>query len=177
MKKVVIITSSMRENSNSSLLSQAFQEGAESTGNEVTVVSLKKNRMTGCMGCGYCQIHGECIIKDKLNETLDQIIDADVLVFASPTYYYSISGTLKNFIDRAFAKFTRIQNKDFYYIGSCTDGNKEAIDRCVVTVQGFLDCVSNVHLKGVVYGTSLTDEGDAKYSDALKEAYEMGKAI
>ena len=50
-------------------------------------------------------------MKDKLNEILDKIIESDVLVFASPTYYYSVSGTLKNFIDRTFAKFTRIKNE------------------------------------------------------------------
>ena len=116
-------------------------------------------------------------MKDRLNEILDKVIEADVLVFASPTYYYSISGTLKNFIDRTYAKFTKIKNKDFYYIGSCTDDDKETIDRCVETVKGFIDCVENVNLKGFVYGISLTDVGDAKYSETYNEAYEMGKNI
>lgn len=177
MKKVVIITSSLREGSNSNLLAEAFKEGAESKGNEVELISLKTNRVAPCLGCNSCQIHGECIMKDKLNEILDKVIDADVLVFASPTYYYSISGTLKNFIDRTYAKFTKIKNKDFYYIGSCTDPDKNTIDRCVETVKGFLDCVENVNLKGVVYGVGLTDVDDAKYSESLKEAYEMGGNI
>ncbi len=177
MKKVTIITSSLRDNSNSNALAERFAEGAREKGNTVEIISLKTNRITACMGCASCQIHGECVIKDKLNEILDKVIDSDVLVFASPTYYYSISGTLKNFIDRTFAKFTKIKNKDFYYIGSCTDTNKEAIDRCVETIKGFLDCVDNVTIKGIVYGTGLTDVGDAKYSEAYKEAYEMGKEV
>ena len=177
MKKVVIITSSLRDNSNSNALAERFMEGAKENGNAVELISLKTNRVTSCLGCNYCQIHGECIMKDKLNEILDKVIDADVLVFASPTYYYSVSGTLKNFIDRTYAKFTKIKDKDFYYIGSCTDDNKETIERCVKTVKGFLDCVENVNLKGIVYGISLTDVGDAKYSEAYNEAYEMGKEI
>ena len=177
MKKVVIITSSLRDNSNSNALAERFMEGAKESGNAVELISLKTNRVTSCLGCNYCQIHGECIMKDKLNEILDKVIDADVLVFASPTYYYSVSGTLKNFIDRTYAKFTKIKDKDFYYIGSCTDDNKETIERCVETVKGFLDCVENVNLKGIVYGISLTDVGDAKYSEAYNEAYEMGKEI
>lgn len=177
MKKVIIITSSYRENSNSSLLAEAFKEGAEEVGNQVEIFSLKENRIAPCIGCSQCQVHGECFMKDKLNETLDKIIDSDVFVFASPTYYYSVSGNLKNFIDRTFAKFTKIKDKDFYYIGSSTDTSKSGIDRCVQTVQGFLDCVDNVKLKGIVYGTGLTDPDDARYSESLKEAYEMGKMI
>lgn len=175
--KVVIITSSFREQSNSSLLAEAFKEGAEESGNEVELISLKKNRVAPCIGCNYCQVHGECTMKDKLNEILDRVIEADVLVMASPTYYYSISGTLKNFIDRTYAKFKKIKNKDFYYLGSSTDPSKESINGALKTIDGFLRCLDNVTLKGTVYGTSLTDVGDAKYSDSLKEAYNMGKQI
>lgn len=177
MKKVVIITSSLREQSNSSMLAESFKEGAESSDHEVEVISLRQNRIAPCVGCNSCQIHGECFMKDKLNDILDKIIEADVLVFASPTYYYSISGTLKNFIDRTYAKFTKIKNKDFYYIGSSTDTFKNGIDGCIETIKGFLACVDNVNLKGVIYGTGLTDVGDAKYSNVYKEAYEMGKNI
>lgn len=177
MKKVLIITSSLRENSNSNVLAERFLKGAKESGNDVELISLKTNRVASCLGCNYCQIHGECIMKDKLNEILDKVIESDVLVFASPTYYYSISGTLKNFIDRTYAKFTKIKDKDFYYIGSSTDTSKAGIDRCVDTVKGFLDCVENVNLKGIVYGIGLTDAGDAKYSDSYKEAYEFGKNI
>lgn len=177
MKKVVIITSSYRENSNSNVLAKQFQKGAESTGNTVEIISLKENRIAPCLGCNFCQIHGECTLKDKVNEILDKIIDCDVLVFASPTYYYSISGSLKNFIDRTYAKFRKIKNKDFYYIGSCSDTSKDGIDRAIDTVKGFLDCLDNVKLKGVVYGTGLTDVGDAKYSPVFKKAFEIGKNI
>ena len=177
MKKVVIITSSLREQSNSSLLAQAFKEGAEESGNSVELISLKENRIAPCVGCSQCQVHGECFMKDKLNDILDKIIEADVFAFSSPTYYYSISGTLKNFIDRTFAKFTKIENKDFYYIGSSTDTSKTSIDGAIETVNGFLRCVKNVKLKGIIYGTGLTDPGDAKYDDSLKQAYEMGKNI
>lgn len=177
MKNVVIITSSLREQSNSSLLAEAFKEGAEESGHKVELISLRETRIAPCLGCGQCQIHGECFMKDRLNEILDKIIDSDVFVFASPTYYYSVSGTLKNLIDRTFAKFKRIKNKDFYYIGSSTDSSTEGIDRALETVQGFLDCLEDVEIQGIVYGTELTDPDDARYSEHLKEAYEMGKTI
>ena len=116
-------------------------------------------------------------MKDKLNDILDKVIDSDILVFASPTYYYSISGTLKNFIDRTYAKYNKIKNKDFYFIGSSADTSKESIDGALETVKGFLRCVDNVKLKGIIYGTGLNDQGEAKYSESLKQAYELGKNI
>lgn len=177
MKKVIIITSSFRDNGNSNILAQAFKEGAESVGNQVELISLKENHIAPCIGCNYCQVHGECFMKDKLNAILDKIITSDVLVFASPTYYYSINGNLKNFIDRTYAKFKNIKDKDFYYIGSSADTSHASIDGAVETVKGFLVCVNNVNLKGIIYGTGLTDEGDAKYSPSLQQAYDMGKNI
>lgn len=176
-KKVLIITSSLREQSNSSILAEAFKQGAEASNNTVEIVSLRNNHIAPCVGCNSCQIHGECFMKDKLNEILDKVIAADVLVFASPTYYYSVSGTLKNFIDRTYAKYTKIKNKDFYYIGSCADTSKESIDKSIDTVNGFLRCLDNVTLKGVVYGLNLNNPGEANESPSLKEAYELGKSI
>lgn len=177
MKKVVIFTSSFRDDGNSNTLALAFKEGAESAGNQVEIISLKQNHIAPCIGCCYCQVHGECFMKDKLNDLLDKIIDCNVFVFASPTYYYSVSGNLKNFIDRTFAKFKKIKNKDFYYIGSSSDPSNASIDGALQTVKGFLRCLENVKLKGVVYGTALTDIGDAKFSKCLKEAYNLGKNI
>ena len=176
-KKVLIITSSLRDQSNSNILAEAFKEGAEEKNNEVEIISLRENRIAPCVGCGSCQIHGECFMKDRLNDILDKVIDSDVLVFSSPTYYYSISGTLKNFIDRTYAKFNKIKNKDFYYIGSSADTSKESIDGALETVKGFLRCVENVNLKGVVYGINLNDQGEANNSESLKQAYELGRSI
>lgn len=177
MKRVVIITSSLRDGSNSNILAESFKEGAESANNIVEIISLKDNRIAPCLGCNYCQVHGECVIKDKLNEILEKIIESDVFVFASPVYFYSITGSLKNFIDRCYSKYTKIKNKDFYFIASCADDNKNTIDRCLQSVDGFIDCLDNVNIKGVVYGTNLLDSSDAKYSNVLTNAYEMGKNI
>ena len=71
MKKVLIITSSLREQSNSNLLAEAFKEGAEESGNSVEIISLKENRIAPCVGCGSCQVHRECFMKDKLNDILE----------------------------------------------------------------------------------------------------------
>ena len=112
-----------------------------------------------------------------MNEILEKIIDADVLVFATPIYFYDVAGQLKAFIDRILPRYTEISDKDFYFIATCAEDDKEAISSSIQTVKGFLDCVSNVNLKGIVYGTGLYQTGEAKHSNKSKEAYEMGKNI
>lgn len=82
---------------------------------------------------------------------------------------------MKNFIDRTYAKYTKIKNKDFYYTGSCADTSKESIDKSIDTVNGFLRCLDNVTLKGVVYGLNLNNPVETNESPSLKEAYELGR--
>lgn len=176
-KKVVIISSTPRVNGNSHVLSEEFKKGAEEAGNEVTLISLRENKINFCIGCYFCQSNGKCFQNDGMNEILEKILEADVLVFATPIYFYDVCGQLKAFIDRFLPKYEEIKNKDLYLIATAGENEKEAVSGAINTIQGFLDCVENVELKGVVYGVGLHDIGDAKNSDKAKEAYEMGKNI
>ncbi|MFR2534634.1 MAG: flavodoxin family protein [Clostridia bacterium] len=110
----------------------------------------------------YCAKHeGKCFQKDNLNEILEKVIQADVLVFATPIYFYSITAQLKAFLDRTVARYTQITNKDLYLIATCADTSKQAITGAKTAIDGWLDCVENVRLKGILYGTNLTNVGDA----------------
>lgn len=176
-KKVVIISSTPRKNGNSQILCESFKEGAIEAGNEVELISLRENKVNYCIACYACRNTGKCFQEDSMNEILEKIVEADVLVFATPIYFYDVAGQLKAFIDRILPRYTEIENKDFYFIATCADGNKEAISSSIQTVNGFLDCVSNVNLKGIIYGTGLYNVGESKDSKASREAYEMGKNI
>lgn len=176
-KKVVIISSTPRLNGNSHKLCEEFKRGAEETGNEVELISLRENKINYCIACYSCRNTGKCFQNDGMNEIIEKMIDADVLVFATPIYFYDVAGQLKTFIDRILPQYTKIRDKDFYFIATCADGRKEAISSSLQTINGFLDCVSNVNLKGVVYGTGLYNVGEAENSNKSKEAYQMGKNI
>lgn len=176
-KKVVIISSTPRVNGNSHVLSEEFKRGAEDAGNKVELISLRENKINYCVGCYYCQSNGKCFQNDGMNEILEKIIDADVLVFATPIYLYDISGQLKTFIDRIFPKYEKIENKDMYLIATAAENEKEVILGAINTIQGFLECVENVELKGVLYGIGLHEIGEAEKSEKAKEAYEMGNNI
>ena len=86
-KKVLIISTSLRKNSNSDALAKSFAEGARSAGNEVETVSLTGKNITFCKGCLACQSIGRCVIKDDAIVLAEKMRTADVLAFATPIYY------------------------------------------------------------------------------------------
>lgn len=105
-KKVLIISTSIRPNSNSEILANAFADGARTSGNEVELISLKNKTIDFCKGCFACQKLGHCVIKDDANAITEKMLNADVIVWATPIYYYEMSGQMKTMIDRANPLFT-----------------------------------------------------------------------
>lgn len=105
-KKVVILSTSIRPNSNSDILAEEFARGAKENGNKVEKLSLVGKELQFCRGCLACQKTGKCIIKDDANEIAEKVKNADVVVFATPVYYYAMSGQMKTLIDRMNCLFS-----------------------------------------------------------------------
>lgn len=99
-KRVVIISASLRKNSNSEQLAEAFAKGAASAGNDTEIISLAGKRMGFCTGCLSCQKTFRCYMQDDAAIIAEKIKNVDVVVFATPIYYYGISGQLKTLLDR-----------------------------------------------------------------------------
>ncbi|MGM9665282.1 MAG: flavodoxin family protein, partial [Eubacteriales bacterium] len=97
-KKVIIISSSPRKNGNSDTLAAEFEKGAASAGNTVEKINVRELDLKFCIGCQFCQTHGTCVQKDSMNGLYEKIQNADVIVFATPVYYYAVSGQLKTFL-------------------------------------------------------------------------------
>ncbi len=108
---------------------------------------------------------------------LDTMIDADVLVLASPVYFYSIDAQLKALIDRTVARWLEVKNKEFYYIATCVDEERASIETTLACFRGYADCVEGTKEMGVIYGTGVYEKGTIKDSPAMAEAYEMGKDV
>ena len=100
-KNVLIISATPRKGGNSELLAQAFADGAKDAGNEVEMISLRDKNLLFCKGCLACQKTGRCVLKDDAAEITGKMQAADVLVFATPIYYYSVSGQMKTMLDRS----------------------------------------------------------------------------
>ena len=128
------------------------------------------------MGCEAChQNNGVCVQKDDMAEILGKMIAADVIVMATPVYFYTMDAQMKTLIDRCVARYTEISNKAFYFIATAADGEKRSLERTIEGFRGFLYCLEGAQEKGIVYGSGAWKKGDIKESPALNEAYEMGR--
>lgn len=177
--KVLIISSSPRKGGNSDTLCNSFAKGAADAGHSVNKIFLKDKKINYCTGCGFCNTNNytACSQKDDMAEILNIMIDSDVIVFATPVYFYTMCGQMKTFIDRCCSRYTHILNKKFYYIITAADDNKDALNRTVEEFRGFLDCLDGAEEKGILYGSGVWEKTDVENTPYINEAYEMGKSI
>lgn len=177
-KKVLIISSSPRKGGNSEALVKSFADGVAENGHSMEIVYLREKRIDFCRGCFACQKKGHCVIDDDAVEIAAKMHDADVLVFASPVYYYSVSGQLKTMLDRANPlyegdyAFTKV-----YFLSTAAEEAPEAVEGSVKAIQGWVDCFPRAELAGVVFCGGVNEVGDIEGNAALQKAYETGRSI
>ena len=177
-KKVVILSASPRKGGNSDLLCDQFLRGAEEAGNQAEKIFLRDKKINYCTGCGTCFNEGKgCIQKDDMATILQKMVEADVIVMATPVYFYSMNGQMKTFIDRTCPRYTEISDKDMYFIMTAAVTGKEALGRTLEGFRAFTSCLSRPKEKGVIYGTGAWNKGDIKGMKAMTQAYEMGKKV
>jgi multimeric flavodoxin WrbA len=177
-KKVLVLSASPRKSGNSDLLCDQFMRGAKEAGNQVAKLFLRDKKINYCTGCGTCQSNGgKCVKKDDMAEILNKMIAADVIVMATPVYFYTMNGQMKTLIDRTCPRYTEISNKDFYFIVAAADTSKKAMERTLEGFRAFTSCLTRAKEKGVIYGTGAWKIGDIKKSKAMTQAYEMGKKL
>lgn len=175
-KKVLIISASPRKGGNSDILCDEFAKGAMEAGHHVEKVRLQELTIKGCMACYACKKAKDCIQKDDMSELLEKMISADVLVLATPVYFYSMDGQMKTMIDRTLPRYTEISNKDVYFIATAAAG-KRAMERTMDSLRGFTDCLPGAKVKGLIYGDGVYQKGEVVSTKVMKEAFAAGKAI
>lgn len=176
-QKVLILSASPRKGGNSDLLCDQFMLGAREAGNQAEKINLQDMKINFCLGCMDCQSNGGvCVQKDDMAEILDKMVKADVLVMATPVYFYNMDAQLKALIDRTCPRYSEISNKKAYLIATSDDSGKEAMDVTVAGFRAFLACLDNVEEAGIIYGTGVRDRGDIKGKPQMTLAYKMGKA-
>ena len=177
-KRVLIISGSPRKNGNSQLLCERFQEGAKASGHHVDLIQIAERQIGFCRACDGCmRNNGICVLYDDMAEILEIFQKADVLVLATPVYFYTMCCQMKIMIDRCCARYTEISNKEFYFIIAAAENSKAMMERTIDGFRGFLDCLEAPQEKGVVYGVGAWKVGEIKDTPHMKEAYEMGKRI
>jgi len=108
---------------------------------------------------------------------MQKMIDCDVMVLASPVYFYSIDAQLKAVIDRSVARWTEVKDKEFYYIVTAADEELASADTTLACFRGYADCVEGAKEMGVICGMDTYEKGEINGKPAMTEAYEMGKRV
>lgn len=173
-----MLSASPRKGGNSDVLCDQFMLGAKEAGNQIEKIFLRDKEIHYCVACDVCKNNGgDCDQDDDMAEVLSKMIAADVLVMATPVYFYTMNAQMKTLIDRTYSRYTEISNKDIYLIVTAAVRNKQALERTIEGFRGFTFCLNGAEEKGIIYGTGAWNIGDIKGTKAMTEAYEMGKAV
>lgn len=176
--KVLVISTSLRHQSNSDALADEFARGAKDAGHEVEQISLRGKDLRFCIGCLSCQETQRCIIKDDAPAIVEAMRQADVICFATPIYYYEMSGQMKTLLDRANPLYSSHYHfRNIYMLTAAAEDGSQVPSRAISGLTGWTDCFEHAQLAGTVFAGGVTAPGEITGHQALSEAYALGKGI
>ena len=160
------------------MLADKFVEGAKAAGNDVEKISLVGKDIQFCKGCFACQRLGRCIIKDDVNDILAKVLEADVVCWATPIYYYEMSGQMKTLIDRLNALYPLdYKFRDVYLLTTAAEDEEETPKRAEAGLTGWIDCFPKSRLVGTLFCGGVNDPREIEDKAKLQDAFELGKAV
>ncbi len=178
-KNVLILSTSPRKGGNSEILADEFFRGALDGGNHVEKIVLYDKTINFCKGCLACQKTQRCVIRDDANLIVEKMQQADVIAFATPVYYYAMSGQMKTMLDRSNPLFSSSYRfRDIYLLATAADKDEKAVDGAITGLKGWISCFEKASLKGVVRGTGACNVGDIRHiPSVLEAAFTMGRDV
>ena len=178
MKKVIVISTSLRNGSNSDMLADKFAEGAKAAGNDVEKISLAGKNIQFCKGCLGCQKLGRCVIKDDVNDIMTKVLKADVICWATPIYYYEMSGQMKTLIDRMNGMYPQdYQFRDVYLLTTAAENEEQTPKRAESGLMGWIECFPKSRLAGTLFCGDVNDTREIEGNPKLDEAFELGRKV
>ena len=173
-KKVLIISSSPRLGGNSDRLCDEFALGAEVAGNIVEKITLADKKINFCIGCHACR-KGSCPHKDDAASIISKMQKADVIVLATPVYFYTMCAQLKALIDRSVMVYPDITGKKFYFLMTMADTDRENFNGTIQALRGFVACCAGSSECGTIAVDGVYEKGEIENHNALLQARAMGK--
>lgn len=179
MSKVLVIATSLRAKSNSDILTENMIRGARDAGHDVEYISLKGKNLKFCIGCLACQKTQQCVLKDDAVWIAEKVKNADTLVFATPIYYYEMSGQMKTLLDRMNPLYpSDYRFRKVYMLMTAAEDEENVPEKAVSGLQGWVDCFEKAELAGTLFCGGISDPDEASgREDEQDEAYEFGKSI
>ena len=176
--KIIILQGSPNKKGSTQLLAQSFNEGALSAGHSVEIIDVAHANIHPCIGCVHCGYEGPCVQKDDVAVIRQKLLDADMVVFATPLYYYGMSAQLKILIDRFCAFNSSLTRKHLKsallsVAWNSDDWTFEALQAHYKTLVRYLDLED----KGMILGGGCGTPSMTKNSLYIRQAYELGKKL
>lgn len=172
VKKILILSASPRKDGNSDILCKQFMYGAIMAGHNVDMVSLYDQKIGFCKACYSCFKTGKCVLLDDMEMILDKIQMSDILVIATPTYFMTMNGMLKNTIDRFLPRWQNLGGHEVYFIITGHD-EKSGLELGGKELTTIFEHLGNT-VKGIIWGENVWQKGEVLSTPAMQEAYQAG---
>jgi len=174
--KVLGLSGSMRKDGNTAQLIRVILKRCEEAGVETKFISLAGKKILPCLGCEKCKEKKWCVVeKDDWGAIVQEILDCEVLVIGSPTYYYDVCGHLKNFIDRTYSLYHDRKLAGRRGVAVAVQAQKGA-NRTIQTIEGFLSSHEFSSL-GSVKGSGYEEGAVMNDEEAVRKAQKVGDKI
>lgn len=173
---ILVVTGSPRKGGNTEIMADVFAESARTVGHTVTVKNLSVLKVAPCLACKYCFSHdGECVQKDDMNDILKELDVADLLVLASPIFWFDVSAQTKCFIDRMYAF-----GKKGFHIQSIAMLLNSGADNVYAAAEAQLKSISSYlkwEIKGIIKAPGMTEKGSIRNSSDLQKVQEFARSL
>ena len=177
-RQILVVSTSPRKGGNSDTLADALIQGAREAGHEVEKITLYDKTIGFCRGCLTCTETRRCVIRDDADAIVQKMLTADVLVFATPIYYYGMCGQMKTLLDRANPLYSAdYRFRDVYLLAAAAEEDEHTVDGTVTGISGWIDCFERARLAGTVFAGGVTAVGDIQNHPAVQKAREMGRQL
>ncbi|MGN1167017.1 MAG: flavodoxin family protein [Lachnospiraceae bacterium] len=176
--KIVVITGSPHKQGTSALLADKLIEGAKEAGHEIYRFDAAFSNVHGCIACETCHTTKKgCVFKDSMETLNPYLLEADAVIFVSPTYYFGMSSQIRAVIDRFYANNSVLKvSKKSALLMTCADDTKEAAAGAVKSFEIMTDYLGWKNVGVIVaYGCGVRE--DIEKTSFPEKAFELGKAL
>ncbi len=189
-KRIVIINGSLRVKGNTDAIIESLLEGAENTDVAIKQFVLRDKKINGCKGCYYCYENNNCSIKDDMQEIHHEIQQSDLIILASPMYWWGVTGLMKTFIDRLYLYYPKrnghfVAGKKLILIIPMNVNEKQHGREAYISEIEPIQMTSKyifkrlgIQILDIVYYPGLRSKGDAlKNKEYLNQSYKLGQKL
>ena len=176
--KIVVLAGSPNKNGSSNLLANEFIRGARESGHMVDIIDAAHANLHPCAGCVCCGYEGPCVQKDDMEKFRKQILEADMMIFSTPLYYYGMSAQLKILVDRFCAINSSIARKNMKsaLIAAAWNSDFWTFEALLSHYQALVRYL-NLQDMGMILASGCGTPSMTARSSYPKQAYEMGKNL